>query len=282
MYEEKGYLVGDFKVFYLEEVSPREVEYHYHRFDKLLVFLSGSVEYAVEGKGYTLLPGDMVLVPRGTSHKVKPVWREGEAPGYTRLVVYISPQYLSSLPGEGECLRTCFQSAEEQRHYVIRPRESGGSAAAELTAALKESVRAGDADCFSQLHQRTLLLQLLILLNRNLRDGGAGYVNTSRCNEKIVSIVCYINSHLADHLSLDELAERFYLSKYHMMRQFKAETGYTIGEYINQKRLLNARELLKQGQPVTGAYLDSGFREHSTFVRAYKKMFGEMPSKTKR
>ena len=281
MYEEKGYLMGDFKVFYLEEMSPREVEYHYHRFDKLLVFLGGSIEYAIEGKGYSLLPGDVVLVPRGTSHKVTPIRREGGSAGYTRLVVYLSPRYLTSLPGEGDSLRTCFQRAEEQRHYVIRSRERGGGECAKLTAALKESVRAGGGDPFAGLYQSTLLLQLLILLNRTLRDGKVGYVDTSRCNEKIVSIVCYINEHLADHLSLDELAERFYLSKYHMMRQFKAETGYTIGEYVNQKRLLIARELLRQGQPVTRAYLDSGFREHSTFVRAYKKMFGEMPSRTK-
>ena len=64
-----------------------------------------------------------------------------------------------------------------------------------------------------------------------------------------------------------------------MMRQFKAETGYTIGNYINQKRLLYARELLKQGEAVTKVYLDSGFKEHSTFVRAYKQMFHEVPSK---
>ena len=59
------------------------------------------------------------------------------------------------------------------------------------------------------------------------------------------------------------------------------DRGYTVGEYISRKRLLRARALLKQGWPVTRAYLDSGFRDHSTFVRAYKKLFGEMPSQTK-
>ena len=58
-----------------------------------------------------------------------------------------------------------------------------------------------------------------------------------------------------------------------------AGIGYTIGNYVNQKRLLLAREMLKKGNPVTKTYLDVGFKEYSTFVRAYKQMFNEIPSK---
>ena len=98
-------------------------------------------------------------------------------------------------------------------------------------------------------------------------------------NKKIVEIIRYINDHLTEEVSIDMLAEKFYISKYHMMRQFKEETGYTIGNYINQKRLLMAREWLKRGESVTKVYLDCGFKDYSTFVRAYKKLFDEVPSK---
>ena len=121
--------------------------------------------------------------------------------------------------------------------------------------------------------------EFLISLNRKMKDESLHFVNTNQCDKKIVEIIQYLNYHLTEEISIDGLADRFFVSKYHMMRRFKAETGYTIGNYINQKRLLYARELLKQGESVTKVYLDSGFKDHSTFVRAYKQMFHEVPSK---
>lgn len=122
-------------------------------------------------------------------------------------------------------------------------------------------------------------MQFLIILNRKMKQDGIYYVGTSCCNQKIVEIIHYINNHLKDDMDINSLSEKFYISRYHMMRQFKSETGYTIGNYVNQKRLLLAREMLKKGYPVTKTYLDVGFKEYSTFVRAYKQMFNEIPSK---
>ena len=87
----------------------------------------------------------------------------------------------------------------------------------------------------------------------------------------------YINGHLTDHLDIDTLAGIFYISKYYMMRLFKAETGYTIGSYITYRRLLFARELILDGMPITEACFASGFRDYSTFSRAYKSEFSEAP-----
>ena len=70
----------------------------------------------------------------------------------------------------------------------------------------------------------------------------------------------------------------FYISKYYMMRLFKQETGYTLGHYISQKRLLLAKELLSSGVSVTQACFDCGFKDYSTFSRAYKQLFDETPS----
>ena len=70
-YEKRGYLNEDFRLFYLEDLAAREIEYHYHDFDKILVFFKGNITYTIEGKAYSLLPGDIILVPQGDSHKVE-------------------------------------------------------------------------------------------------------------------------------------------------------------------------------------------------------------------
>ena len=65
-----------------------------------------------------------------------------------------------------------------------------------------------------------------------------------------------------------------------MMRQFKQETGYTLGNYISRKRLLLAKELILSGVPGTQACFDCGYKDYSTFSRAYRRLFGESPRET--
>lgn len=274
-YEKRGYLNEDFKIFYLEDLAAREIEYHYHDFDKILVFFKGNITYTIEGKAYSLIPGDIILVPQGDSHKVE----SNDDTVYERLVIYLSSQYLTGVEENGVSLRDCFLQVKERYSNVIRLNEKGESSLSVFAKQLRQTIRKEEKKDFDSLYQRTILLQFLISLNRKMAEESIHFVDTNRCNRKIIEIIQYINNHLTEEINIDSLSDSFYISKYHMMRQFKAETGYTIGNYINQKRLLYARDLLKLGEPVTKVYLDSGFRDHSTFVRAYKQLFHEVPSK---
>ncbi len=274
-YEKRGYLNEEFRIFYLEDIAPQEIEYHYHDFDKILILFKGNITYTIEGKSYELIPGDIILVPQGDTHKIE---SEPESL-YSRLVIYLSPGYLTSVEENSRNLRECFLQVKERYSNVVRVSEKGIEELAALAARMKQILCHGKEDDFYTLYQKTYLLQFLIALNRKMSDETLHFVSTSQCNKKIVEIIRYLNYHLTEEISIDGLSELFYISKYHMMRQFKEETGYTIGNYINQKRLLYARELLKQGEAVTKVYLDSGFKDHSTFVRAYKQMFHEVPSK---
>lgn len=274
-YEKRGYLNEEFRIFYLEDIVAQEIEYHYHDFDKIIIFYKGNITYTIEGKTYSLLPGDIILVPQGASHKVE----SHDKSLYERLVIYLSPQYLAKVEEEGRCLRDCFLQVKERYSHVVRLQEKGESELSVLANQMRKIIKQKEVREFDNLYRQTYLLQFLISLNRRMAEESIRFVDTNRCNKKVVEIIQYINNHLTEEINIDSLSEKFYISKYHMMRQFKSETGYTIGNYMNQKRLLLARELLKQGESVTKVYLDSGFKEHSTFVRAYKQMFHEVPSK---
>jgi len=115
----------------------------------------------------------------------------------------------------------------------------------------------------------------MIHLNRATIKNRLEYLSTDNCNPKIIDILHFINDNLASDLSIDRIAETFYLSKYYMMRLFKQETGYTIGNYISSKRLLLAKELLLSGTSAAEACYDCGYKDYSTFSRAYKSFFGE-------
>ena len=82
---------------------------------------------------------------------------------------------------------------------------------------------------------------------------------------------------VAEELSLEELSSRFYLSQTHLNRIFRASTGTTVWQYITIKRLYFAKELLETGKKPTEVAPLCGFKDYTTFFRAYKKLFGFAP-----
>ena len=97
-------------------------------------------------------------------------------------------------------------------------------------------------------------------------------------NDRILELIRYMDAHLTEDINIDTLAERIYLSKYHMMRLFRKETGITVHDYLTQRRLLLARDHIRSGLSATDACYRSGWRSYSSFTRAYAKQFGTTPT----
>ena len=267
-YEKRGYLNEPFRLFHLADGSHQEIAYHYHTFHKIIILLAGRAGYAIEGEGYALQPGDYVLVGRGSIHR--PIVEQGDF--YERAILYISPEYLQELSSEGSSLDTCFRQAQRDFRYVYH--SGGGDRVRELFGLLEQSQQ--EAGFGAALLQRALFTQLMVEVNRISLAGDT--VSAAAGDSKVVALLQYLNAHLTEGLTIDELAARFYISKYHMMRRFRDETGYTIHGYVTEKRLLLAQQLLEQGIPSGEAALRCGYQEYSTFSRAYKKQFDRSPS----
>lgn len=267
-----GYLLEKFRLFHLKDNSPKEYEYHYHDFHKLIWFISGEVEYHVEGKSYKLEPHDILLVNRGEIHK--PFVAAGT--DYERYVFYISPDYLEEHSEGKDVLDLCFQMALREQGHVIRLSHSQSIMLFEtvklLDKAKEEDLYAGEMYC------RILFLKLLIELNRCCISNPEIFHKMARYDKKIVEIIHYINENLAEDLTIEALSDNFFLSKYHMMRKFKEETGYSMHQYILEKRILAARNLILAGNTAAVASMECGFKDYSTFSRAYKKLLGKLPS----
>ena len=131
-----------------------------------------------------------------------------------------------------------------------------------------------------ELLAKSLLTQLLILLRRAM-DAQPQAVESLASDEKIAAIMQYLSQHPTESVSIDDLAARFYISKYHMMRRFRAETGYTVHAYLTGKRLALAREQIAAGTPILQAASACGFGDYSAFCRAYRRQFGQPPSSAK-
>lgn len=92
------------------------------------------------------------------------------------------------------------------------------------------------------------------------------------------SIITYVNEHFSENITLDDLSERFFLSKHHLNRVFRKATGTTVRDYLINKRVVYVQQLLINGIPATLAASLAGFGDYTAFYRAYTKRFGHAPS----
>ena len=262
-----GYLKEDFRLFHINDRTDREFEWHYHDFHKIIVFVSGKVTYHIEGKAYQLKPQDILLVSQGAIHKPE---IDPSIP-YERYIFWIRDD-LSSPE-----LNTCFQKANDRSFNLIRLDSVLQEKLKDLLPEIEHSLR--DTQFGDSILSKALFAQFMVYINRIfLKSSTAPDQKSYSSDSQVEQLLKYINRNLSENLSIDHLAERFFFSKYHMMRKFKKETGYTIHNYIISKRLLHARSLIAQGIPVMKAAMQSGFQDYTAFVRAYKKQFGTVPT----
>lgn len=269
-YEKKGYLVSDFRVFRLKDAALKPIPFHYHDFHKIILFLDGNVDYVIEGKTYHLAARDIVFVSAGEIHR--PIFLPGNAE-YDRIVIYVSPDFLrrwQEQSAEHADLATCFKATHEGSSVLHQAPGTNHDLLYHMDKLEKTSRSEGFAN---GLYTEILFIEFMILLNRSLVDHELDSLDNASYDPKIQDILTYINQHLSDTLSVDELAAHAYISKFYLMRKFKADTGYGIHQYIRSKRLLLARDLLKTDLPITRISNEVGFADYSTFSRAFKEMF---------
>lgn len=270
-YRKAGYLHSNFKIFHLIDQTEKEFSYHYHDFNKILIFLKGDVTYNIEGRSYDLSPNDIVFVNAGEVHK--PVINSHCT--YERIILYVSPDFVNSYRNDSYDLGFCFARAHKEQSHVLRMKSYTNSALCNAVLALEASI--SDDDYAGELYQEVLFLAFMIELNRAAIHNDVSYISNSSANETILAVLDYVNQHLTEDLNIDQLAGHFFLSRYYLMHAFKEETGYTLGNYISTKRLLLAKELIFSGKPITEVCYECGYKNYSTFSRAYKKCFGEAP-----
>lgn len=103
-------------------------------------------------------------------------------------------------------------------------------------------------------------------------------MNFSEEKPVITEIKTFINDNTSEILSLDNIAERFYMSKYYMCHMFRDETGMTIKDYIAAQKIAKACELMRNGVVASEVQKLCGFNDYSTFYRTFKKYMGISPT----
>ena len=269
-----GYLNSDFRLFHLKDKTKKEFDYHYHEFNKIIIFLSGNVTYIIEGRTYHLKPYDILLVNNHDIHK--PIIDSNST--YERIVIWADTNFVKEHSDDNCNLEECFKYAIKNDINLIRLKPDLQNELISLLTKLEASINSQEFG--SRILSNAYLIEFLVYINR-LILGNNNIIEANECDSiydnQINQILKYINANLNEPLTVDDIANRFYISRYYLMHRFKEQTGYTLHNYISQKRLILAKELLLNNESVMKVSEKCGFIDYSSFLRSFRKMYGTTP-----
>ena len=260
-----------FEIFRYKDAYLKEVALHHHDFYEVYFFLSGNVQYNIESRSYLLTPGDVLLISPMELHQ--PMFGS-EHKTYERIVLWINKRFLEGLSLPGQSFTECFNTASPGHTNLLRPE---GVSRQYLTFLLEQLMTEKNSDdLYSEVAALSLLVQVMISLNR-LSLVYRQEQSIAAPDSTVYSVLGYINDHYSENLTLDFLANRFFISKYHLSREFQRLVGTSVHRYIIQKRLVMAKQMLSEGKPSSEVYQHCGFGDYSNFYRAFRAEYQTSP-----
>lgn len=244
---------------------------HFHSFYELCIMMCPNTKHLLEGKPYDLEAFDIIGIPPTVLH------RSQYPPGdpCKRLIIQFNlPRNVTGLSNEYEQLLSVF-------HQEVPIFRFDRDLQKKLFSKLNDIfLLALKTDPMRDLiiHLKFTEFLTLLFLNREHNQ----YTNKSEMTpmeKKIYSVTSYIHTHYSEELSLDALAQNFYISSCYLSHQFKDVTGFTLTDYIQMTRVRNIQSLLINTRiPITEAALSCGFASFSQFNRVFQKHIGMSPS----
>ena len=193
----RGYLDRDFRLVHLKDSLAQKIDYHYHEFDKLVIFLGGKVTYVVEGVTYFLKPWDIVLIQHNLIHR--PIIHAEEP--YERAVLWLGRDWIAQRSDPGEPLDACLDKSREQGFHLLRTGEEGRLGYARSIQQLEEALRSEEFGAHRMAD--TLCQQILIQVNRDFLRANTAPAETDsyHLDPKMEEILHYIAANLEGDLS---------------------------------------------------------------------------------
>jgi len=262
----------DFELQYKRDSYLKNVELHHHDFFEIYFLVSGDVTYQIESRIFHVMPGDLLLISPRELHQVR---IKPEMSVYERYVLWVAPETVSRLSSPQTDLTAGLDPTRSGHGNLLRLTPEDRAAIQGLLAALDQESASGQYG--GELLRESLLTQLLVNVNRLVFRQETYPEEDTRTSRAVDQVVSFINLHYGEALSLDSLANQFYVSKYHLSHVFQQQMGTSLYRYIQKKRLMISRQLMAQGKKPSEVYASCGFCDYPGFYRAFKAEYGTSP-----
>ena len=247
---------------------PWRYENHDHSAVEILLTLEGTVTYTVEDSVYQVRKGEILIIPPDMPHSLS------MDEGSSRYLFLFEPDGIMTM-----------RDIKSMAMYFNKPfhLRDGSEAHVRIRELL---LHTRDAYEKRDLMWNTLcyscILRIYAILGQQYLSGILPRSDDSVRNmdsEVITAVMTYINNHYREELSLEDVAQFAGFSRYYFSRSFKRQTGYSFKDYLCQKRLQVAMDLLiRTNRSMRDVAIESGFGSVATFNRVFREKKGCTPT----
>lgn len=249
-------------------------ELHYHDFYEVQFYLSEAEngvigEITINGQKRTLMQGCLVLINMFDQHQITITTDKP----YVRYCISFDSSLLLFACSDTTNLFNIFSNCAEVKYS--RPLTP-----AQIRTFINIYNRHEDLELKNgrDILEKAMILEMFAHIYDMFYDGQEISPTDSRSMEVVTKLIGYIDTHIAEDLSLENLAEYVSFSTFHLSRMFKRYTGTTLNKYIITKRIDKAKLLLRGPMSITYVSKEVGFNNYNHFYRTFKNVTGVSPA----
>lgn len=252
-----------------------DVRIHLHDSYEIFMALSENIRYFINGNAYDLSKGDLIITNDKEIHRPT-VIDDGE---YERKFIQFHPHVFTPLITDYNPIRIFDIRPLGMGNHIQVPFESKIGIERLVDEIVDLSQNRNDKN---KLKMKALSLQLLILLDEVHYNDLEKTDALTSIDPRVRKVLMDIDKNYTLPFTLDALCDRHYMDKYYLSHLFKKSTGFTILEYIQSKRIQQAKSSILLGVGVMEASRDAGFEDYSNFFKTFRKLVGMSPNAYKK
>ncbi len=268
-------MVGEFHIrFDDEKVLTQKSLEHYHATYELDLFVKAHIDIFIKDQKHAVTDGDILLLKPYDLHKL--IYNPNAQ--YVRYVINFKKEYIEDVVHalKIQYLLKWLQTLQDRKLSIKLFQKAKLEM---LFKALAEQFKMLDQQNDVSIHAN-IKMNLVLLLNQlhERTQDHALNVTMDKKAHQVQKIIQFIDTHYRDSLTLDGLAAQFFLSKFHLSHIFKEITGFSVVEYLQYRRIIEAQKLLENSsKSITEICYECGFNNIQHFCRVFKKLSHTTP-----
>jgi len=266
-------LIEDFLISHRKKPVVLRGHKHYHNAYEILLTNSGSGEFFIKNRNYKIQDKTIFIIDESEIHRPK---ISEKNPSFDRFVIHIKENFLknyfNNVEGNFNPLHIFNKNIKS-----VKLNNSQYNKLKYITEKLIFESTKKQPGYQSIIH--AYLLEMFVIVFRLTEKNNFPEQKINSSNQKLHQIIEYINNNYKKELTLNDIAKSLYISKYYLSHFFKKKTGFTVIEFINSRRIIEAQKMLTgTNLNITDIAISVGFNSLNHFERTFKKINGITPS----